>query len=270
MSKLLFAAMRKAVPLSKEEETSLISAIQETGCENAKNKLIIANLRFVVSRAKKNLNRGLNLDELISSGSVGLIRAIESFDSTKGFKFLTYAVWWIDEAISKAIEENQIVSVPANKKKLIRKFKEALAKNGGDHDKTIAMVEFAEYKHEIHDLMGKTEVASLDAPINTDDGSVTLGDKMINVNETVDEKDTVEFKVREVFNDYLSKILDKREFTIIKLSHGIGCAALTNEQIGKEVDLSGERVRQIKLKTYGKILKDTTARKTLYQLMKKD
>lgn len=265
---LAFSDMMKKPLLTATEELSLIKKIKEDNCEASKTKLISSHMRFVVGLAKQYQNRGLELSELVSDGSIGLIKAIEKFDPDKGYKFLTYAVWWIKEAIQTALIENRLVSIPVKKQTLIKKFRNALAKNSGDYDKTIAMVEFAEYKHDLHEILSRTETASLDAPVGED---MTLAD-LISADPTLIApcEKSVEQDVRLVVSEMFPKILDERELSIIKLSHGIGCVELTNEQVGIKIGITGERVRQIRIKTYGKILKHTEARKALFAILKSD
>jgi RNA polymerase primary sigma factor len=264
-------AMTSCKPITREEELELIRRIKENDDEKAKNKLVCAHIKFVVSIAKQYQNRGLEFVDLVSEGSLGLIRAIDRFDKSRGLKFLTYAVWWIKEAIQTALINNRLISIPVKKQTLIKKFRSALAKNGNDFEKTISMIEFAEFKHDIHEIMSKTEVSSLDTPVenSSDNDKVTLAD-MISADPSriVPIEKTISYEVRSIVSDMFPKVLNERELGIVKLSYGIDCREHTNEEIGCKIGITGERVRQIKLKAYGKILKDAETRKALYSILK--
>ena len=266
--KLLKEAMKTPF-LSKEEELLYIKRVQENPNDTkALDALTKANLRFIYSTARKYQNRGLELEDLVSEGICGLIRATKSFDPEKNVKFLSYAVWWIRESIQTALNESRMVRIPQNKTTLLNKFRNALIKNNNDYAKTIGMIEFAEHKSYLHEVMAKTEVASLDAPVETDDGTVTLADKISGDPSMIANGQTdVETGVKGIVTTEFPKILDQREMEIIKLTLGIDCPRpMTNEEVGDQVGLTGERVRQIRTKIYTKVMKNETIRKNLFPL----
>ncbi|MBQ9818752.1 MAG: sigma-70 family RNA polymerase sigma factor, partial [Bacteroidales bacterium] len=151
--------------VSPEEEVELSQRIRK-GDQKALEKLTRANLRFVVSVAKQYQNQGLSLPDLINEGNLGLIKAAEKFDETRGFKFISYAVWWIRQSIQKAIFEHVgSVRIPPNKLSLVSRFRKKLQENGGDYEATIAMDEFRGMEHDINEVMEKIIEVSLDSPI---------------------------------------------------------------------------------------------------------
>jgi RNA polymerase primary sigma factor len=266
--KLLKEAMNTPF-LSKEEEIEHIVKVQSNPNEQKSIDILTkSNLRFIYSVARKYQNKGLDLSDLVSEGVCGLIRAIKSFDINRNVKFLSYAVWYIREAINTAISESRMVRIPQNKATLINKFRAELVKNDNNYVKTINMVQFAEHKNYLHEVMSKTEVASLDAPILTEDGTITLADKISSDPSLVANGTLpVECDVKNIVASEFPKILDSREMSIINLTLGIGVSRpLNNEEVGDQIGLTGERVRQIRTKIYTKVMKHEHIRKNLYQL----
>ena len=218
----------------------------------ALDKLVGANLRFVVSVAKQYQNQGLSLPDLIDEGNIGLIKAAKKFDETRGFKFISYAVWWIRQSILQAIaEKSRIVQLPLNQVGAQNKIGKAVAKFEQEHQRKPSPDELAKIldvpADKIRTAMRVTgRQVSVDAPFSEDESNSLL-DVMPNEDTpSTDQTLTQESLAKEV-NRVLS-LLDPREREILKMFFGIGCQELTLEEIGAKFDLTRERVRQIKEK----------------------
>ncbi|HRI61569.1 MAG TPA: RNA polymerase sigma factor RpoD/SigA [Saprospiraceae bacterium] len=238
--------------LTPEEEVKLAQRIRE-GDQDALDEMTRANLRFVVSVSKQYQNQGLSLSDLINEGNVGLIKAAKRFDETKGFKFISYAVWWIRQSILQAIVENsRIVRMPLNKVGSYNKVNEAY----------ISFVQEFEREpsdEELADLLGMSEKevqtmlrsgsrhVSLDAPLaGAEDGDATMLDVMVPVD--ADEPD-LELMAESLRNEVAQglNILSPREMEVIASYYGLnGYKPLTLEEIAELYGLTRERVRQIK------------------------
>lgn len=238
--------------LEPEEEIRLAEKIKE-GDEQALEELTRANLRFVVSVAKQYQNHGLSLSDLINEGNVGLMKAAKRFDPTKGFKFISYAVWWIRQSILQAIlEYSRMVRLPLNKVNLYSKVKAA-------RDSFIQEFEREPSTSELADLIGTTQKEiedilengahhlSLDAPMGEDDeGAGTMLDFYIEQEGESPDVDVMKDSLTNELKQGLDT-LSPREMEILKLYFGIGeRQALTLEEIGDHLDLTRERVRQVK------------------------
>lgn len=240
------------IPLiSVDEEVELAQRIKE-GDQQALDKLVGANLRFVVSVAKQYQNQGLSLPDLIDEGNIGLIKAAKKFDETRGFKFISYAVWWIRQSILQAIaEKSRIVQLPLNQVGAQNKIGKAVAKFEQEHQRKPSPDELAKIldvpADKIRTAMRVTgRQVSVDAPFSEDESNSLL-DVMPNEDTpSTDQTLTQESLAKEV-NRVLS-LLDPREREILKMFFGIGCQELTLEEIGAKFDLTRERVRQIKEK----------------------
>ena len=238
--------------IDQEEEILLAQKIRQ-GDKKALNSLVEANLRFVISVAKQFQNQGLSLDDLINEGNVGLIKAAKRFDETKGFKFVSYAVWWIRQSILEAItSQSRIVRLPMNKVTEVGKIRKAYAELEQQNANTPSLVELSKkLKMDIEDVaqaLGAIRYEiSIDAPIS--DGEDTLLVDVIK-NENVASPDFDLMK--ESLKFHLEKVLSsltKRESDVIKLYFGIDNEiSLTLEEIGDRYNLTKERVRQIKEK----------------------
>ncbi|MBL4668760.1 MAG: sigma-70 family RNA polymerase sigma factor [Flavobacteriales bacterium] len=254
--------------ITAEEEAELAKLIR-TGDKNALEKLTKANLRFVVSVSKQYQNQGLNLSDLINEGNIGLIKAAERFDETRGFKFISYAVWWIRQSIMQAIaEQARIVRLPLNKIGNITKINRTFAQLEQVHEREPSIDEVAELlditADEVKDsLKIAGRHVSVDAPLSSDEESNTLLDVM-------SEKDSILNPDRKLMAESLRNEIERsfstlsyREAEVLRMYFGINCKTpLTLEEIGEEFELTRERVRQIKEKSLRK-LKHTSRCKLL-------
>jgi len=237
--------------ITVEEEVELAQRIRK-GDQEALEKLTKANLRFVVSVAKQYQNQGLSLPDLINEGNLGLIKAAEKFDETRGFKFISYAVWWIRQSILQALaEQSRIVRLPLNQVGSLNKINKAFARFEQEHERTPSPEELATEL----DLRGEGAPAggggggrhvSVDAPF-ADGEDNSLLDVLVNPDSPNADRGLIsESLSTEV--DRALETLTERERDIIKYFFGIGCSEMTLEEIGEKFDLTRERVRQIKEK----------------------
>jgi RNA polymerase primary sigma factor len=238
--------------LSPEDEANLARRIRE-GDQEALDKLTRSNLRFVVSVAKQYQNQGLSLSDLINEGNVGLMKAARRFDETKGFKFISYAVWWIRQSILQAIVEySRIVRLPLNKVGSYNKVNEAFLSFVQEFEREPTHEELAELLNmtpkEISNMLkGNGRHLSMDAPISGEDSDSTMLD-VISSDEEGESPDgsLMEQSLKEEVQQGLS-ILSPREVEVLSSYYGLnGQKALTLEEIGDLYDLTRERVRQIK------------------------
>lgn len=237
--------------ITVEEEVELAQRIRK-GDKSALEKLTRANLRFVVSVAKQYQNQGLSLPDLINEGNLGLIKAAEKFDETRGFKFISYAVWWIRQSILQALaEQSRIVRLPLNQVGSLNKINKAFSKFEQENERTPSPDELAEAlelpKEKVIDTLRVSgRHISVDAPfVDGEDNS--LLDVMENKDSPVaDNKLLSESLSREI--DRALSTLTERERDIIKFFFGIGMQEMTLEEIGEQFGLTRERVRQIKEK----------------------
>ncbi|RUT78232.1 sigma-70 family RNA polymerase sigma factor [Ancylomarina longa] len=237
--------------ITVEEEVELAQRIKK-GDQRALEKLTRANLRFVVSVAKQYQNQGLSLPDLINEGNLGLIKAAEKFDETRGFKFISYAVWWIRQSILQALaEQSRIVRLPLNQVGSLNKINKAFSKFEQEHERKPSPEELAESLELPADKVADTlrvsgRHISVDAPfVDGEDNS--LLDVLVNDDSPIAD--------RSLLNESLTKEIDRalatlteRESDIIKLFFGIGIQEMTLEEIGEKFGLTRERVRQIKEK----------------------
>ena len=247
-----FLDIGKVALLKPEEEVDLAIKIRN-GDLNAQNKLVKANLRFVVSVAKMYQNQGLSLGDLINEGNVGLIKASKRFDETRGFKFISYAVWWIRQGITTAIaEQTRVVRLPLNRIGNLTKLNKAYKILEQENERKPSTEELAKALNVSTDDIGVTlqtsaRQLSLDAPlVNNDENKNILRDVIEDDNQdSPDEYLMKESLVNEIANFLTS--LSEREAEVIKLSFGIGTNhKATLEEIGERFNLTRERIRQIK------------------------
>jgi len=253
---LYFRDLNKHETLSPEEEQLLLRRIK-TGDQAAIRRLVLGNLRFVISVARKYQGRGLPLLDLVNEGNIGLYKAAKRFDESKDVKFISYAVWWIRQSIQKALFEHVgSVRIPPNKLALVNRFKKRLVENEGDYDKTIELEEFKGSEKDIAEVMEKIVEVSLDAPIGDDSGIDSVSTLLDVLGTDSSQEVTAEkHELNQVMNSIL-KELPEREEKVIRMFYGIGFPQeYTLDEIGKDLKLTRERVRQIKNKTLRKLFK---------------
>ncbi len=237
--------------ISVEEEVELAQRIKK-GDQIALEKLTRANLRFVVSVAKQYQNQGLSLPDLINEGNLGLIKAAEKFDETRGFKFISYAVWWIRQSILQALaEQSRIVRLPLNQVGSLNKINKAYSKFEQENERKPSPEELADKLELPADKVADTmrvsgRHISVDAPfVEGEDNS--LLDVLVNSDSPNADKTLInESLAREI--ERALATLTERESDIIQLFFGIGCQEMTLEEIGERFGLTRECVRQIKEK----------------------
>ncbi len=246
--------------ISVEEEVELAQRIKQ-GDRKALEKLTKANLRFVVSVAKQYQNQGLSLPDLINEGNVGLIKAAEKFDETRGFKFISYAVWWIRQSILQAIaEQSRIVRLPLNQVGSVNKIKRVLNKFEQENERRPSIDEIADKIDISHDKIAEamkisSRHVSVDAPFS-DSEENSLLDVLPNNDSPMADKTLVMESLREEINRAL-QTLNERERSIIEAFFGINQQEMTLEEIGDRYGLTRERVRQIKEKAIRRLRQST-------------
>jgi len=237
--------------ISVEEEVELAQRIKK-GDHDALEKLTRANLRFVVSVAKQYQNQGLTLPDLINEGNLGLIKAAEKFDETRGFKFISYAVWWIRQSILQALaEQSRIVRLPLNQVGSLNKINKAFSRFEQEHERTPSPEELAEAlelpREKVSDTLRVSgRHVSVDAPFVDGEDNSLLDVLPNNDSPNADNTLLNESLIREI--ERALATLTERERDIIKLFFGIGIQEMTLEEIGEKFGLTRERVRQIKEK----------------------
>ena len=245
---------------SVEEEVELAQRIKK-GDRKALEKLTKANLRFVVSVAKQYQNQGLSLPDLINEGNVGLIKAAEKFDETRGFKFISYAVWWIRQSILQAIaEQSRIVRLPLNQVGSVNKINRILNKFEQEHERRPSIDEIADNVDIPHDKIEEamkvnSRHVSVDAPF-ADGEDNSLLDVLPNNDSPMADRKLVLESLREEINRAL-QTLNERERNIIEAFFGINQQEMTLEEIGDKYGLTRERVRQIKEKAIRRLRHNT-------------
>lgn len=247
------------LPMVTADEEIILAREIRAGNKEALEKLTKANLRFVVSVAKQYQFRGLSLSDLINEGNLGLIRAAMRFDETRGFKFISYAVWWIRQSIIQALtEQGRMVRVPANRISLSNKVQKAFSQLEQEHERAPSSEELAdELKINNTEVLAAASYdfhyVSLDAPMSeTDDG--TMSDRMIDENAAgtdagVDHSQSLLTEIMRCLGS-----LSDREKTIICYFYGIGQAQpMTAQEIGIKYNMTGERIRQIRDKAISRL-----------------
>lgn len=246
--------------LSTDEEVELAQRIRK-GDKRALERLTKANLRFVVSVAKQYQNQGLSLPDLINEGNVGLIKAAEKFDETRGFKFISYAVWWIRQSILQAIaEQSRLVRLPLNQVGSVNKIARELNKFEQEHERKPSVDEIAERvdlpEDKIADAMkANSRHVSMDAPIADGEDSSMI-DFLAGDSSNTDRELVTESLKAEVSR--ILKLLTDKEQKVVRAFFGIdGSPEMTLDEIGEKYNLTRERVRQIKEKALRRLRRNT-------------
>ena len=237
--------------ITVEEEVELAQRIKK-GDQEALEKLTKANLRFVVSVAKQYQNQGLSLPDLINEGNLGLIKAAEKFDETRGFKFISYAVWWIRQSILQALaEQSRIVRLPLNQVGSLNKINKAFARFEQENERTPSPEELANVldlpKEKVSDTLRVSgRHVSVDAPFSDGEDNNLLY-VLVNTDSPNADRGLINESLSTEVERALATLTD-RERDIIRYFFGIGCPEMTLEEIGEKFGLTRERVRQIKEK----------------------
>ena len=239
--------------LTVEQEVELAQAVRKGGKEGdqAKRQLINCNLRFVVSVAKLYQRYGMPLTDLINEGNIGLIRAAERFDETRGFKFISYAVWWIRQSIMQAISESSsLIRIPLNQTGIKSHVNAAIRAYEQEHGHRPSVRELSEMtgfdEEKVEFAMGlSTHHSSIDAPLSDDETS-TFGDHL-EADHSFDTDRAVDREsMKHDLERVLRSVLNKKELYILKQSFGIGCRGRSLEDIAEEIGITRERARQIR------------------------
>ncbi len=239
--------------ITADEEVLLAQKIKQ-GDQKALDKLVKANLRFVVSVSKQYQNQGLSLPDLINEGNMGLIKAAQRFDETRGFKFISYAVWWIRQSILQALaEQSRIVRLPLNKIGAINKINKTYAKLEQELEREPIAEEIAEILNILPEDIRETmknqgRHMSMDAPLGTTEDGGSMYELMENRHEAAPDNELMLESLRNEISRALMS-LTTREADVVKLYYGLsGGHSHSLEEIGEKFDLTRERVRQIKEK----------------------
>ena len=250
----------RAPMVSIEEEIELAQAIKKGGRagERAKNKLVEANLRFVVSVAKQYQHQGLTLTDLIDEGNIGLIKAAERFDETRGFKFISYAVWWIRQSILQAIaEQSRIVRLPLNQVGSLNKVNHEINKFEQENLRRPSVEEIADRTGVDEEKISQSMAASghhvsIDAPFGDDDDNAMV-DVMSSGDDSRTDKQVDHESMAMELKQVLGQVLKERERQIVCACFGIGEPEKGLEEIGDKMGLTRERVRQSREKSISKL-----------------
>ncbi len=243
------------VPLLTREEEDLYARLAAQGDKDAREKLLKANLRFVVNVAKKYQNQGLPLSDLISEGNIGLLNAIERYDVNKGYHFISYAVWWIRQAILKAIcEKSRMIRLPLNRANELvqiekaRKLVQNSSKSEDAEMKEIAQLLNMDENHVVELVNISRDLVSLETPVYAEKDSSSLGDFVEDVGFKHPEEIVIHESLKEDINKIL-KTLSEKEAEIIQYRFGLnGRTPLSLKEIGEKYNLTKERIRQIEKK----------------------
>ena len=253
-----FSEIASSTPLSREKEAELAERIA-AGDDRAREELAEANLLFVVTVAKQYRNRGLPFSELISSGNLGLMTAVDRFDATRGFKFISYAVWWIRQAIQQALaEDSRTVRLPLNRLNLLRKIARTAqqlgnANEGNADDSEIANVLEIPVTEVRDTMLSGRRTVSLDRAVFDEGEDTTLLKRLADSDQSQPDETVTRMSSQRQLEKVLTG-LDEREHEIIQLYFGLdGSEPMTLEQIGDRMGLTRERIRQLKERAFGKL-----------------
>ena len=251
----------RAPMISIDEEIELAQIIRKGGRagERAKNRLVEANLRFVVSVAKQYQHQGLTLTDLIDEGNIGLVKAAERFDETRGFKFISYAVWWVRQSILQAIaEQSRIVRLPLNQVGSLNKVNQEINKFEQENLRKPSVQEISDRTGVDEDKIAQSMMASghhvsIDAPFGSDDDDNAMVDVMSSGDDSRTDKGVDHESMAQELRAVLGKVLKERERKILCACYGIGETEKGLEEIGDKMGLTRERVRQIREKSITKL-----------------
>ena len=255
--KMYLKEIGKAKLLSKDEELEIAQKMEE-GCEYSKKVLTVCNLRLVVSIAKKSTGRGILFLDLIQEGNQGLMRAVDKFDYRKGYKFSTYATWWIRQAITRAIaDQARTIRVPVHMVETINKLRKSIRELMQDLGRKPTEIEISEYTGislaKVQEIIGISQIPlSLETPIGDEEGNYLgdlVEDQSMESPDAVIAKDNIKDGLNAVLND-----LTEREARVIRLRFGFDDGkARTLEEVGNLFDVTRERIRQIESKALRKL-----------------
>ena len=253
--------------ISVDEEIELAQKIRKGGKEGerAKEKLVMANLRFVVSVAKQYQHQGLSLTDLIDEGNIGLVKAAEKFDETRGFKFISYAVWWIRQSILQAIaEQSRIVRLPLNQVGALSKINSEISKFEQKNQRRPSVSELAKLTDMDESKLDQTIKAdnhhmSIDAPFQEDEEN-SMADVLSSGEDSRADKQVDYESMSQELQTVLRNVLKDREIQIVTQCFGIGCHEKGLEEIGDQLGLTRERVRQIREKSIVKLRESSYAK----------
>ena len=243
--------------ISVDEDAQAIRRGGREG-ERAKDKLVKANLRFVVSVAKQYQHQGLGLTDLIDEGNIGLVKAAEKFDETRGFKFISYAVWWIRQSILQAIaEQSRIVRLPLNQVGALSKINSEISKFEQKNQRRPSVQELSNLTNIEEAKIDQTIKAdnhhmSIDAPFQEDDDN-SMADVLASGDDSRTDRQVDYESMAKELDVVLRNVLKDREITIVRECFGIGCHEKGLEEIGDQLGLTRERVRQIREKSIVKL-----------------
>ncbi len=261
--------------LTPEEEAALAQKIHLGGKEGqkARDRLVNSNLRFVVSVAKQYQHQGISLVDLINEGNIGLVKAAEKFDETRGFKFISYAVWWIRQNIMEALAvKSRIIHVPMNQMGVALKVNRAteafLQKTGrmpSVHEISVETGLDEDVIESAKDANNKP--TSIDAPLGDDSSDNTIGEMLTSDDNTfISDKSVDNASLNKFIEDLLKEVLNEREQIIVKASFGIGSPEKSLEELANDMGMTRERIRQVKEKAIRKI-RHSPAAKILKQYL---
>lgn len=245
--------------ISTEDEVELAHRIHE-GDQKALDKLVRANLRFVVSVAKKYQDQGLSLSDLISEGNIGLVKAAEKFDETRGIKFISYAVSWIRQSIMQALTENsRTIRLPHNQDTLLRQIRRTFNRIEQEEGREATVEEVAEAmdldEDKVYDLMqASRRSVSLDAPLTDEDGGCLI-DITPDIYSYQADMELDNDSLHSELEEFMKNNLKDRDIYVLKQAFGIGCTERSHEEISLDLGLTRERVRQIRERAIQKLRK---------------